>query len=144
MNPLPVIASPSPTVAPAQPAQTFGQAFLTFLQVQASAGPGKPWLAVIKTRNYDAASGTLAPDLPANERMVSVPDIGALAVQFPVLGQTLGAVLTTAGLLLAWDAATQNFNNATKLAANDPTKPAAVAAASAALSAARVALGAAS
>ena len=140
--PLPTINSVNPTSVPAGPAITFAQAFLTNLTFIAPDMASK-WTAAMQTRNYDAASSTLAPDTPGNINRVVITDVAAYMAEFPLFAQTLATVLTVAGMVMAERAAQSAMDTANRLPAGT-AKDAAVAAAQPTLTAARQALGAAS
>ena len=136
---LPTINAINPTAAPAQPAMSFNQAFLTLLHFNAQDSKAK-WTLAMNTRNYDAASGTLAPNTPPNNHGLSVSDVAAEAAQYPVFASCLATVLITAGLMATKAAAEDQVAAANRI--TDPTaKATALAAANAALTAAKTALG---
>ena len=139
--PLPVITSPNPTTAPAVAAMTFADSFLTSLHFIAQS-PTTPWTVRITTRNYDAATGTLAPPTPENSNMVAIPVVQTYAGEYPLLAQTLATVLVVAGLMQTLDAAKKSLAAAHSLLDTDTAKASKVSAATAAVAAARIALGA--
>lgn len=138
--PLPTINSVNPTSTLAVGAMDFNEAFLTLLHFYAPEVSGK-WSCQMSTRNYNAASGVLAPDTPSNKHSVKLDDVAAYAAMYPVFAQTLGAVLVVAGKVMEEQKAKSDLSNAESLPDGDG-KVAALIVANAALSAAKVALGA--
>jgi hypothetical protein len=137
--PLPTISAVKPLQVDAQPAVAFDDAFLKSLIFEAPS-PTDKWQLSISCQNFNASTGQLGPAETGHSTQVG--DVAAYAAQYPVFAQCLGAVLTVAGLVQTHKAAELALMDAVCLLDTDPTRADKVAAAQAALSAARTALGA--
>jgi len=136
---LPTINSIAPTSMPAQAAIDFPNAFLTSLRFFAGSVADK-WTLSIATRNYNAAAAQLAADTPENNQYLTIGDVAAYAANYPLVARTLAAVLITAGLCQAEQAAQRSLAVANAMDDSDPAKVAAVASATASVAAAAASL----